>query len=73
MAKRCARYQPFSVRPEADTRGRQADVPERVAGAKLRRSLSVPRQGELKDGTLGYIRRSPHLSAVSFDDRTADR
>jgi hypothetical protein len=53
--------------------GRQADVPQRVAGAKLRCSLSVRRQDELKDGTLGYIRRSPHLSAMSFDDRTADR
>ena len=56
--------------PLADTRDRQA---ERVAGAKLRCSLSVRRQDELKDGTLGYIRRSPHPSPVSFDNRTADR
>jgi hypothetical protein len=43
--------------------------------AWLRRNdpVSVRRHGELKDSTLGQVRRSPQPSAVSFDDRAADR
>ena len=39
-----------------------------VASANLQRRFSNRRDAELKDGSLGYIRRSPHVTSVSFDD-----
>jgi len=44
-----------------------------AAGACLRRGLPLPRQGELKDGTPGYVCRGPHTAAMRLDDRPADR
>src|ERR1700752_1738177 len=40
---------------------------------ELRSVVPVCRQRELEDGASGHVRRSPKPSAVSFDDRIADR
>ena len=59
----------YDFAPEIDN---PIPIPYRNLGG-LRRSLPLERQGELKDGPLGYVGRRPHASAMRLDDRTADR
>jgi hypothetical protein len=42
-------------------------------GAASRRRVCIHRQGELKNGTVGYACRGPQPATVGFNDRTADR
>src|SRR5271165_1962222 len=41
--------------------------------SRMRRTIWIGRQGEMKDGAAGPIGARPQPSAMRFDDRTADR